>query len=100
MRKTVVVACLSVLTLVGCGTSEPGPDEKRQAACEVFESMTPGSLELHEAVDVLSDGGATSTERQSALQLSLDQQSAKKRTDPYDCERDRDLFDRNFGPFE
>lgn len=101
MRKTILVALLTGLTLTGCGSPTPNQDEKRQEACAAFESLTPGSLELQEAIDVLSDEDASTSERQAALKRSLDQQSsANRRTTPYDCEQDRDLFERNFGPFE
>lgn len=102
MRKFLPVLCLAVFALTSCGESDPSVDEERQAACESFAGNTPGILEMNDAYEVLSDESASTSDKQAAMKVTLDQQSAYARTDPYDCNNpaDADLFEKHYGTFD
>lgn len=102
MRKRLPLIAAAVFALTACGESELGVDEQRQAACEAFADNTPGTLEMADAYEVLADESASQTERSEALKVTLDQQSAYARTEPYDCDDPADaaLFEKHYGTFD
>ncbi len=97
MTKTfAAVAAIGVALLIGGCSSEPaGPsaEEIRAQQCAGFAELTPGYLEMQEALDILGDENATSKERADAMYRSMQLSSDKgRRTEPYDCDVDTKYF--------
>lgn len=100
-RMIIGAACAAMLAVSGC-SSEPSMEEKRNEACDLFASLSPGSLEMQDAVELLADGDAPLDERGKALHLTLQYRAGAYERPPYDCDRpaDRTLFEEHFGTFE
>jgi len=98
MRKTFAAAAAigAVLLAAGGCSSEPaGPsaEETRAQQCAGFAELTPGYLEMQEALDVMGDKNATSKEHADAMYRSMQLSSDKgRRTKPYDCDVDTKYF--------
>ena len=97
MKKTfVAVAAIGVALLAsGCSSEPAGPsaEEIRAQQCAGFAELTPGYLEMQEALDILGDKNATSKERSDAMYRSMQLSSDKgRRTKPYDCDVDTRYF--------
>lgn len=101
MRKFAPILAVVAVLAVGCGESEPSVDERRVEACEAFAALSPGSLEMSDDIDILSDPGASNREQSEALKRQLDWKAGRGRDHPYDCDlpSDQELFERHFGPF-
>ena len=102
MRKLLPVLILTAFVAACGGESGSSVDERRQEACDAFAAQTPGILEVNDALEVLEDESSSDAERSEALKVTLDQQSAYRRTHPYDCENpaDQELFEKHYGTFE
>lgn len=97
MKKTfaAVTAIGVVLSAGGCSSESAGPsaEEVRAQQCAGFAELTPGYLEMQEALDILGDKNATSKERADAMYRSMQLNSDKgRRTKPYDCDVDSKYF--------
>ncbi len=100
MKRTVaaVLLAVSALTLGACGgeapapsapasSAVPSPEQVRAQLCYGFAILTPGTLELSEAISVLADTGSSQYQRVEALKKANANSgsSVQRRTDPYDC---------------
>lgn len=88
--KIAALSAFAALALMSC-SQDPGDAEPsiRDQACESIKRLTPGSVELSWATEVLSDANSSSAEKSEALKVTLDQASNSapgKRTEPYTCE--------------
>lgn len=88
--KIATLSAFAALALMSCSQA-PGDAEPstRDQACESIKRLTPGSVELSWATEVLSDTNSSSAEKSEALKVTLDQASTAapgKRTEPYTCE--------------
>ncbi|BDB58991.1 hypothetical protein RDE2_07850 [Rhodococcus sp. RDE2] len=101
MKRTILAALCAVLLLSGC-SSEPSVEERRAEACELFASVTPGSLELQEATSTLADASAPSEDRADALHFTMQFRSGAFERGPYDCNEpaDQKWFEEHFGRFD
>ncbi|MCD2096533.1 hypothetical protein [Rhodococcus rhodochrous] len=102
MKRMIPALLIAVVALTACGEDEPTAEERRQAACDSFASLTPGVLETQHDVETLADPGASTADKSAALKRQAQWKATGGRDYPYDCDRpsDEQLFEEHYGTFD